>query len=87
MQWRRRENKELKESLREKAAEVGFFRRRLAQSEGGSPEQRRSFRAGGYAETPDDTEHESAGKPLRQCNLRKFHEDAEAGGDLLPGIS
>jgi hypothetical protein len=30
----------------------------------------------------DDPEHESAGEPLRQCQLRELHEDAEAGRNL-----
>ncbi len=33
-------------------------------------------------EVPHGSEHESAGKPLRQCQLRKLHEDAEAGRNL-----
>src|SRR5437660_1757747 len=35
-------------------------------------------------EAPHDSEHESAGEPLRQCQLRKFHEDTEAGRNLCP---
>jgi anti-anti-sigma factor len=31
---------------------------------------------------PHGSEHESAGKPLRQCQLRKLHEDAEARRNL-----
>ena len=33
-------------------------------------------------EAPHGSEHESAGKPVRQCQLRKLHEDAEAGRNL-----
>src|SRR5712692_1993686 len=33
-------------------------------------------------EVPHGSEHESAGKPVRQCQLRKLHEDAEAGRNL-----
>jgi hypothetical protein len=31
---------------------------------------------------PDDSEHESAGEPVRQRQLRELHEDAEAGRNL-----
>ena len=31
---------------------------------------------------PDDPEHEPAGEPVRQRQLRELHEDAQAGGDL-----
>ena len=33
-------------------------------------------------EAPHGSKHESAGKPLRQCQLRKLHEDAKAGRNL-----
>ena len=33
-------------------------------------------------EVPHGSEHESAGKRLRQCQLRKLHEDPEAGRNL-----
>ena len=31
---------------------------------------------------PDDPQHESAGKSIRQCQLQEFHKDAEARGNL-----
>ena len=40
---------------------------------------------GGAGETQNDTEHEQAGQS-RQCFLREFHEDPEAGRNLLHQI-
>ena len=36
----------------------------------------------GLAKAPDDPEHESAGEPVRQRQLRKLYEDAETGRNL-----
>ena len=35
----------------------------------------------------DDTEHEPASEPLRQCQLRELHENPQARRDLRPGLS
>src|SRR5580704_3152151 len=32
--------------------------------------------------TSDDSQYESAGEPVRQCQLRKLHENLKAGGNL-----
>ena len=39
------------------------------------------------AATPHDPEHESAGEPLRQRELRKLHEDAKTRGNLRERLS
>jgi hypothetical protein len=39
------------------------------------------------AEAADDPQHEPAGEPLRQCQLRELHQDAQTGRDLRQPVS